>query len=453
MVRTFSVREVAEHIDLRVRETWNAEFWVRGEVSGLRRRPRGNAWFNLVQTDEAGDVVAQLGVSMSPMKARLVDRRLSAVGQPLDDGLDIRMKARLSFWVQGGRLSLDLTDIDPTHTAGALAVARRELLAAMAADGSATRQAGLPTPRMPLALGLVTSHGSQAYHDLVDELGASGIGFHLTVAHSTVQGQRAPAELCAALDRLTAGTTPLDLVLLTRGGGSEVDLITFDHADVARAVAACPLPVWTGIGHHLDSPVAEQVAARAFKTPTALGQGVVAAVLEAAEAVEGTWAQVRAATRSRLDRARHTLEVSTRRTAAARVSVRTATARLDARHEQLERAAVGLLDRRGHDLDRASTGLQQATSRRLRHAGERLDQAGRVVDLVDPARLIARGWSVTTDDEGRLVTGPVVAGTRLRTRTRGGTIISTATGETDAGETDAGGTDTGETDRGGEATT
>lgn len=428
MARTFTVLEVAQHIDLRVREHWNNEFWVRGEVSGLRRSTRGHAWFNLVQTDEVGDVVAQLGVSMPASKARLVDRRLSAVGQPLADGLEIRLKASLSFWVRGGRLSLDLADIDPTHTAGALAVARRELLAAMAADGSRDRQAGLPSPRVPLSLGLITSSGSQAFHDLTDELRASGIGFAITLVHSTVQGQRAPAELCAALARL-GRMAHLDLILLTRGGGADIDLVTFDHPDVARAVAGCPRPVWTGIGHHLDSPVAEMVAARAFKTPTALAQGVVATVAEAVASTEDVWTQIRATAVRRVQAARHDLSMAARRMTAARVAVRTAEARLDARSQHVARASTGLLARRAHALDGAASRLAIAGPHALSSAEGRLAQAERVVDLVDPQRLIARGWSVTTDDRGRLVTGPVPVGTRLRTRTRGGTIASTVTAD------------------------
>ena len=149
MVTTFTVLQVAEHIERQVTDVWDRQFWVRGEVSGLKRQGKG-VWFDLVHTTEDGQVVAQLNVSMPASKGRLVDRRLAAVGQPLEDGLEIRIKANLQFWVRGGRLSLSLADIDPSHTAGALALARRDLLAAMQADGSFERNRRLPTPRVAL---------------------------------------------------------------------------------------------------------------------------------------------------------------------------------------------------------------------------------------------------------------------------------------------------------------
>ena len=424
MVTTFTVLQVAEHIDRQVREVWDSQFWVRGEVAGLKRTNQGRVYFDLVHTGDRGEVRARLGVSMPPAKVRLVDRRLAAVGQPLADGLEIRIKANLSFWVGGGRLSLDLADIDPAHTAGALAVARRELLDALAADGSLTRNATLPVPRVPLSLGLVTSGGSQAFHDVTDELRQSGLPFTVSLVSTKVQGPDAPNGIVAALRQL--GRLPgLDLVLLSRGGGAEVDLVTFDHPAVARAIADHPLPVWTGIGHHQDTPVAELVAARSFKTPTALAQGVVGVVGDAVRQTEATWASIRAVAHRRLAAADHALVLAARRTSAARGVLRAAKDRVHARDDRLRRQVATVLARTRDDLDTSAARLAGAAPAALRDRRERLDRAARLLDLADPDRLIAKGWSLTTMvDDGQLVTGPVPAGTVLATRTRGGTITS-----------------------------
>lgn len=429
MARTFTVLEVAEHIDRRVREHWDNHFWVRGEVSGLKAAAR-STFFDLVQADEDGRVLAQLAVSMPASKARLVDRRLAAVGQPLANGLEIRIKAQLSFWVPGGRLSLSLSDIDPAHTAGAIAVARRQLLADMTADGSASRQAGLPHPRMPLSLGLVTAMGSQAYHDLVDELTRSGHPFRLTVAASRVQGVHAPAEIVRAIGAL-GRTAGLDLVLLTRGGGAEIDLVTFDHPHVARAVADCPVPVWTGIGHHLDSPVAEQVAALACKTPTALAQAVVTAVADSRDRTETAWAGIRTAALRRLGTAERELVVASQRTASARVALRTAAARLDAIGDRVAAAPARLLRHRQQHLAGQRDRLGAAASAVLDRRVERLDRAGQMVELADPVRLLERGWTLTTTTDGRRVRGPLPVGTRLSTRHAAGTITSEVVDDVD----------------------
>lgn len=420
--RTWTVAEIGARIQQVVEDRMAARFWVRGEVADVSRTQRGTAFIELVQTDGRGRTIARLPVTMSPGKARLVDRRMARVGQPLAKGIEVRVRGHMAYFAPGGRLSLDLDDIDPAHTAGAMALARRELLAALVAEGLDAANAALPTPLLPLRLGLVTRAGSRAYHDLVDELAASRLPFRIELVDAHVQGVHAPQELAAALAAL--GRRDLDLLLLCRGGGGDVDLSTFDHPLVARAVAGAPLPVWTGIGHHLDTPVAEQVAARALKTPTALAQAVVARVVEAVGRTEATWEGIAAASRQHLRRADARLDLAGRRTQAARVALRGATARLDHRAHRLEGAARRSLADRHRALDVAEGRVGTAAAGVTASATHRLDRLDALVQAYDPQRLLARGWSVTQLADGTLVTGPQPPGTRLRTTTRGGTLTS-----------------------------
>jgi exodeoxyribonuclease VII large subunit len=421
--RTWTVAEIGARIAQVVDDRMGSRFWVRGEVADLSRTARGMVFLSLVQTDDRGHVVARLSVTASPGKGRLADRRMSRVGQPLTDGIEIRIRGHLDYYAPGGRLSLSMDDIDPAHTAGAMAIARRELLDALAVEGLLQTNAQLPTPRLPLRVGLITRSGSQAYHDVLDELRASGLPFDVVVASAAVQGVHAPAELAGALVAL-GGRQDLDLLLLTRGGGGDVDLSTFDHPAVARAVATAALPVWTGIGHHLDTPVSEQVAARSLKTPTALAQAVVTACTEAVADVEGRWARITSTADRQLGAASARLDTATRRTQSARLVLRGAVGRLDASGRRLEVAghrAIGAHHRR---LDDAGIRLRHAATGTLTRAAARLDVREGLVEAGDPARLLARGWSLTSTVDGALVTGPVPTGTRLRTTTRSGIITS-----------------------------
>ena len=133
---------------------------------------------------------------------------------------------------------------------------------------------------MPLRIGLVTSAASVAYHDFLDELDASGFAFRVGVCDVRVQGANAPHRVVWALRRLARISSALDAVVLVRGGGSRADLAPFDSDDVARAIAAMPLPVLTGIGHEIDRSVADEVAHTASKTPTASAQVLVERVME-----------------------------------------------------------------------------------------------------------------------------------------------------------------------------
>jgi exodeoxyribonuclease VII large subunit len=328
----------------------------------------------------------------------------------------------MEFFSPGGRLSLALDDIDPAHTAGAMAVARRDLLAALAAEGLVEANRTRPLPRLPLRLGLVTRGGSQAYHDVTDELAASGLPFEVLLVSCGVQGAAAAEELAAAV-RLVQQRS-VDLLLLTRGGGADTDLMTFDDGDLARAVSTCPVQVWTGIGHHLDTPVCEQVAARAFKTPTALAQGVVGAALDAVGATERSWDAIRRRAEDHLGRASGRLDLARRRTQTARTVLRGHEGRLVADTARLASAARRQLATSRAVLDGRTARLGEAADATVATATRRLDVTAGLVAAYDPARLLGRGWSVTTTADGRLVTGPVPVGTRLRTTTLGGMISS-----------------------------
>ncbi|HUG83745.1 MAG TPA: exodeoxyribonuclease VII large subunit [Euzebya sp.] len=421
--RTWTVAEIGARIQHVVEERMGNRFWVRGEIADLSRTSRGIVFLSLVQTDQRGQVIARLPAILSPGKARLVDRRMARVGQPLTEGIEVRIRAHLEWWTPGGRLSLALDDIDPAHTAGAMALARRDLLAQLQAEGLVGANALRPVSRLPLRLGLVTRRDSQAYHDLLDELTAAALPFEVTLVSAGVQGIHAPAELRAALQVL-GGVDGLDLILLTRGGGAEVELATFDHPDVARAVAVCPLPVWTGIGHHLDTPVAEIVAARALKTPTALGQAVVATVTDAIADTEAGWQAISASASRQLRHATSRLDGATRRTQSARVALRGASGRLDAGLHRLDTAGRRTIGDHRRRLDSAQRQLHHAAAVTIDDTRRRLGAHEGLIQAYDPSRLLARGWSVTTTLDGALVRAPQPAGTMLRTTTKGGIITS-----------------------------
>ncbi|CAN5753160.1 exodeoxyribonuclease VII large subunit [soil metagenome] len=405
--KTWTPSQIGARIEQVVSQKMAALFWVRGEVADLSRTARGAVFLSLVETDDTNQVVASLPTTMSPGKGRLVDRRMARVGQPLSDGMQVRIRGRLDYYVRGGRLSLSLDDVDPAHTAGAMAVARRALLRALQTEGLMRANEARTLSRLPLRLGLITSGGSRAFHDVVEELAASRLPFAVTVAAVNVQCVRAPAQVTAALNAL--GThADIDLILLSRGGGAEVELATFDDSRVARAVANCPRQVWTGIGHHLDQPVAELVAAQAFKTPTALAQGIVSQVNQAVDSVEDLWTATRRASLRRIGQA---------------------TGRLDLAATGLRSGGQQVIQTQRHRLDTSTRQLKAAAGATVATAQRRLDTTAALTDAYDPKRLLQRGWSVTATARGDLVTKPVAVGTKLVTTTRGGKISSEVTDE------------------------
>src|SRR5690606_30731872 len=146
-------------------------------------------------------------------------------------------------------------------------VARAELLARLRAEGLLDRQAALALPPVPLRVGLVTSRGSAAEADFLDELARSGFAFHVIAVDVRVQGTGAPRAIARGI--ASAAARACDVLAVVRGGGARTDLAAFDQEVVARTIAACPTPVLTGVGHEIDRSVADEVAHR--RRPAARG--------------------------------------------------------------------------------------------------------------------------------------------------------------------------------------
>ena len=311
------------------------------------------------------------------------------------------------------------------------------------------RNRRLALPLVPLRVGLVTSAGSAAYHDFVQELKASGLAFRVGVVDVRVQGAAASRRIVYGL-RQMAGRD-LDVVVVARGGGSRADLGPFDTDTVARVIADMPVPVITGVGHEVDRSVADEVAHTSCKTPTACAQLLVDACARlragtrhrvAPGHAAGTPAHRHGDTRARRSRAAR----ATRRACRARARERAIVERHAGRVEELARmrardASRGLDDRarrvgdaaRLHvrdatrALDDCGRRLEQQSRARLREATLGLDGRAATVRALDPRRVLERGYSITRDEAGRAVrrVDATATGAQLHTELADGVVVST----------------------------
>jgi exodeoxyribonuclease VII large subunit len=399
--QTLGVGELVARITRAVASAFPAEVWVRGEVHGLKApNASGHVYFELCERNNRRGPTSTLPIALFRLEHQRVLRALAEYPDfRLADGLEVRVRGRIQYAY--GRVSLVMSAIDPVHTLGKLAADRQRVLRALAADGVLDANRSLPMPMLPLRIGLVTSAGSAAYEDVVHELTSAGVGFQLMVADARVQGAGAELSMVRALTSLR----PLacDVVLLVRGGGSRTDLVAFDGERLARAVASMPVPVLTGVGHEIDTAVVDEVAHASFKTPTACAAAIVDLVRAAVGRAEQAWSSVAATADARIRRAEHTLDATAGRVRVD-AALRSAERLLDDHHRRVTRGALAALHR------------QQA----------RVDILGARIAAADPARLLARGWSVTRTADGRLVRSPADAppGTELITTLGAGTLRS-----------------------------
>ena len=452
--QTVSVGELAQVLRWTLDEAFPSGVWVAGEIDSITRARRGHVYFNLVERSEHAKPGAPPAASVSVVLFRDDKERVNTIIKQhgdairMVDGVSVRIQAMLDFYAPRGQLQLRMISIDPAHTLGALAAEREALLKALATEGILSRNAGVALAPVPLRVGLVTSVGSAAHADMLKVFATSGLAFRVFEIDTPVQGPDAPAEIAAAVGAVAGAG--VDVVVLARGGGSRTDLVAFDHELVARAVAACDRPVFTGIGHETDRSVADETAHTVCSTPTAAARAVV-------QRVEGWLERLDDTGRSIANQGRRVLAAAENRTSRAATDVsrgataavgrsgrnldtaaqrlagtgRTATARAGRRvaavSYRLAQAGPTVERRARSRLDRASTRLSVAGRHEIRHAQRHLDAVSTRVRALDPALILGRGWSLTRREDGTLVRSvhDVSPGEGIVTHVSDGTLNST----------------------------
>lgn len=451
---TLTVSQVGQRLQGAVTSAFPGRFWMVGEASGLSRTAakagRAGHWYFQLADPDVDDPRRRPAVEVKCWRGT-IDRLFGSRGKLRDliqpeDGIVLRVRCQADYYAPRGQVSFTIEDVDPSYTLGALDRERRELLARLEAEGTLQLNPSRPLTDVPLELGLVTSAGSAAHHDVMDTLTASGLGFRIRFCDARTQGPGTGPSVCAALASL--GAMRLDAILLVRGGGSRLDLSWFDKEDVARAIAACPLPVLTGIGHEIDTSVADAVAHTAFKTPTAVAEFVVACARACRDEVEQT--ALRLAQHGADTLHDHDLSL----TGAARALVLLAREGLGSAAAHLASAGHQLSERTGACLAAAAEHLAAAHARlasgapleRMSRLEAALESDGRRLleralasleqqeqlllaaelqtRLLDPRSVLARGYVLLRRADGRVLmdAAAVHAGERLTAVLRDGEL-------------------------------
>jgi exodeoxyribonuclease VII large subunit len=396
---TYTVGELADAINDALRRGFSDGVWVRGEITGWSDRGQ-HAYFTLVDDDGTKAAVNVQFFANARMRLRpmLQKHRLR-----LADGMKVRVFGYLDYYAPNGRIGLKMTGIDPKYTLGDIAQSRDEVIRRLVADGLLDANKRRPVSPIPLRVGVVTSVGTAAWHDFHDELQRSALGFSLTVIDTRVQGELAEQMVAAAIVTLSR-RIDLDAMVVIRGGGARNELAVFDAERIARAIAASPVPVLTGLGHEVDRSVADEVAHTSLKTPTACAGELIARASRYSADTEAAFASI-------LRESRHVLTAATtelsetahriaRRTHAA---VERADERLGMRVHTLARSAPASLARSDQRLDAARQRLLERSGTIIERSAGRLDVIEARVAALDPAVQLARGWSITRDGDGRVV--------------------------------------------------
>ena len=204
-----------------------------------------------------------------------------ATGVRLSKGIKVLFLAELSFHERYG-LKLNILNIDPSYTIGELAVRRKEILERLVRENLISRNKEIGFPLVPQRIGIISSSTAAGYEDLMNHLmnNPYKYQFACTLYEAVMQGDRAEDSIVEALHQCAEDASGLDVVVIVRGGGGQVDLHCFDSYEIGKAIALLPLPVISGIGHQRDITVVDEVSNRRVKTPTAVADMIITSLKE-----------------------------------------------------------------------------------------------------------------------------------------------------------------------------
>jgi len=372
------------------------DVWVQGEVSNCRQYASGHWYWTLKEDDASLSCVMWKGIAAKQDVTP-------------EDGSAFNVHGSISFYARGGQLQLY---VDRLEVEGIGDLHRRfaQLKAKLEAEGLFDPRLKRPLPRFPRRIGVVTSPDAAALRDLCHVLERRWPSAEVFLAPTRVQGESAPAEIVAALDAIERAG--VDVVIVTRGGGSIEDLWAFNDEAVARAIRACPVPVVAGVGHETDFTIADFVADVRAPTPSAAAEIVAPDARELRLGIDELRLRAGRSLDRRLAVAGERLKGASRRLALASPA-RTA-----------ERRVAALVDLRRR--------LRSTVVSRLRFANASLEACTMRLEALSPRSVLARGFAhVSRTADGSTVRSAedVASGDGIRVQVHSGEFGAVVAGQ------------------------
>ena len=412
--KVLSVWELTSDIK-RLLEKQIGAIWVSGEITNLRAQSSGHVYFTLK------DVAAQLSCVLF---------RGTAAGQKdlLADGQKVLLQGDVTVYEARGQYQLIVREVE-LQGVGALQIQFEKLKQKLAAEGLFAPERKRALPRFPQRIGLVTSPTGAAIRDVLHVIGRRNPALEIILAPARVQGDGAAKEIAEAIRTLNE-LGSLDLILVTRGGGSLEDLWAFNEEPVARAIFESAVPVVSAVGHEIDFTIADFVADFRAATPSAAAEIITEGVFASREFVANAPSLLHRAARRKIDR-----EIGNFDSAAGRLARLHPRRKLNDSLQRLDDLQSGLLRgiktaARSRSLvfeNLAGRFLRAKPSLALKARRENLRQLEKRLNALGPAQVLARGYSITTD----AATGKVLraaaklkAGQKVKTRLTDGEFSS-----------------------------
>ena len=358
---------------------------VRGEISGFTRASSGHCYFTLK------DPQGQLRCAMFKRSAQMLNFAPK-------DGQSVEVFGRLGVYEPRGELQLVVESMRTTGQ-GTWFEQFLKLKAQLEAEGLFNADRKRPIPERPRAIGIVTSLGAAALHDVATALQRRVPHIPVVLSPALVQGADAPASLLQALQALSA-KPEIDVILLVRGGGSLEDLWAFNDEQLARAIVACPVPIISGVGHETDFTIADFCADLRAPTPTAAAELCAVSQTDLVHQVMGLQELMQNLVHRQIDKSSQGLDLAQSRIGRPSQAISQQVLRVTRLEQSMLQRMASITQACQHDLINKKAHLQRALGQTLQNSQQRVQRSQLRLGLLNPRLVLERGFAWLSDEKG-----------------------------------------------------
>ncbi len=358
---------------------------VRGEISGFTRASSGHFYFTLK------DPQGQLRCAMFKRSAQMLNFAPK-------DGQTVEVFGRLGVYEPRGELQLVVESMRTTGQ-GTWFEQFLKLKAQLDSEGLFNPDRKRPIPERPRAIGVVTSLGAAALHDVATALQRRVPHIPVVLSPALVQGADAPTSLLQALQAV--GVQPeIDVILLVRGGGSLEDLWAFNDEQLARAIVSCPVPVISGVGHETDFTIADFCADLRAPTPTAAAELCAVSQADLVHQVMGLQELMQNLAHRQIDKSAQGLDLAQSRIGRPSQAITQQVLRVTRLEQSMHQRMASITQACQHDLLNKKAHLERALGQTLQNSQQRVQRSQLRLGLLNPRLVLERGFAWLSDEKG-----------------------------------------------------
>lgn len=373
-------------------------YWVVAEISEMRTNQSGHCYLELVEKDDSKVVAKTRATIWSYTYRNLSTWFEGMTGEPLRAGLKILCNVAIQYHELYG-MSINIKDIDAGFTIGERAKIRQQVIDRLVSDGVFDMNHELPLPLVPQRIAVISSPTAAGFGDFMDQINGNQFDYeiHVELFKSIMQGDKAPESIIQAIHQIHERLEDFDLLVIIRGGGSQVDLDCFDNYDLASHLAQFPIPVVSGIGHERDETVTDLVAHTKMKTPTAVAEFIISGINTYEKKLEEGFSNI-------YNHAYQKFLYFDQTLSNANIRLRAVA------NETYQFSNFKLLE--------LQQKLSRVTDKSLNAEVEKLSLMKKSIELLDPQTILNRGYSLTVSNGKRVSKGNIKKGDVIQTLTK-----------------------------------